>query len=62
MARIDAETLVDVPLMAWGIHEAPGNLSYVYFCASGSYKNRPPGEVAGLYRLDISTHSIELLV
>ncbi len=62
LARNIAETLVDVPLMAWGIHEAPGNPSYIYFCASGSYKNRPPGEVAGLYRLDISTHSIEPLV
>ncbi|SFM49144.1 SMP-30/gluconolactonase/LRE family protein [Nitrosomonas communis] len=62
LAGIVAEPLVDVPLMAWGIHEAPGNPSYIYFCSSGSYKNRPPGEVAGLYRLDISTRSIEPLV
>lgn len=56
-----AEPFVDVPLMAWGIHEAPGASTHVYFCSSGSYENRPSGEVAGLYRLDISTRSIEPL-
>lgn len=57
-----AEPLVDVPLMAWGIHETPGDPSYIYFCSSGSYENRPPDEAAGLYRLDVSTRSIEPLV
>lgn len=56
------EPLVDIPLMAWGIHEDPNNPSRAYFCSAGSYEDRPPGEVAGLYRLDTETLEITPLV
>jgi SMP-30/Gluconolactonase/LRE-like region len=57
-----AQPFVDVPLMAWGIHEAPGDPTQIYFCSAGSYEDRPESEVAGLYRLDLSTRSIVPLV
>lgn len=57
-----AQPFVDVPLMAWGIHEAPGDPTQIYFCSAGSYEERPEGEVAGLYRLDLGTRSIDPLV
>jgi hypothetical protein len=62
LAGNTAEPLVNVPLMAWGIHEVPGDASHAYFCSAGSYEDRPPGEVAGLYRLNIDTRSVEPLV
>lgn len=62
LADKTAEPLVNVPLMAWGIHEDPRSSSHVYFCSAGSYEDRPLGEVAGLYRLDINTRSVEPLV
>lgn len=64
IASKTAEPFSDVPLMAWGIqiHEAPGEPTQVYFCSAGSYQDQPPGELAGLYRLDMATRSIEPLV
>jgi hypothetical protein len=61
VAHMSAQPLVDVPLMAWGIHEAPGDPDVVYFCSSGSYENRPPGELAGLYRLNVVSRAVEPL-
>jgi SMP-30/Gluconolactonase/LRE-like region len=61
VATLAAKPLADVPLMAWGIHEAPDNPDVVYFCSSGSYGARPPGEVAGLYRLNVVSHAVEPL-
>ncbi|MFO7580556.1 SMP-30/gluconolactonase/LRE family protein [Nitrosomonas halophila] len=63
LAAHTAEPFADVPLMAWGIqiHQAPGNPPQVYFCAAGSYAARSPGEVPGLYRLDLNTRSAEPL-
>ena len=52
-----AQPFVDMPLMAWGIHEAPRDPTPLYFCSAGSYEDRPGGEVAGLYRFDLSTRS-----
>jgi hypothetical protein len=64
IASNTAEPFADVPLMAWGIqiHEAPGEPTQVYFCSAGSYEDRPAGEVAGLYRLNMDTRSVEPLV
>jgi hypothetical protein len=61
VATLGAKPLADVPLMAWGIHEAPGDPRHVYFCSSGSYADRPPGESAGLYRLNVETRAFEPL-
>ena len=58
---ITAEPVADVPLMAWGIHEVPGDPTQVYFCSAGSYEDRPSGEVAGLYRLDVGTREVKPL-
>lgn len=62
LAANTAEPIVDVPLMAWGIHEAPGDETRIYFCSSGTYEDRPEGEVAGLYRLDLGTRRVEPVV
>ena len=35
------EPLVDPPLMAYGIHDAPGDPNHIYFCASRSYSAAP---------------------
>ena len=48
--------------MAWGIHEAPDNMSVIYFCSAGAYEDRPEGEVAGLYQLDLDTQTVTPLV
>ena len=56
------EPLVDPPLMAYGIHEAPGDPAHVYFCASRSYSAAAPSERAGLYRLSLDTRKVEPLV
>ncbi|SER54749.1 SMP-30/Gluconolaconase/LRE-like region-containing protein [Nitrosomonas sp. Nm51] len=57
-----AEPLVDAPLMAWGIHEAPDDPAVIYFCSSGAYEDRPAGEAVGLYRLDLDTRVVKPLV
>jgi hypothetical protein len=57
-----AQPLVDPPLTAYGIHEAPGDPNHAYFCSSRSYSASPPGERVGLYRLTIDTRAIEPLV
>lgn len=62
IAANTAEPIADVPLMAWGIHEVPGDPTQVYFCSAGSYEDSLSDEVAGLYRLDIGTRSVEPLV
>jgi hypothetical protein len=64
IAANTAEPFAEVPLMAWGIHshEAPGEPTRVYFCSAGSYEDRPPGEVAGLYQLDLATRTVEPVV
>lgn len=54
-----AKPFVDAPLMAFGIHEAPGEPNHIYFCASHSYGATPPGEAVGLYRLTLDTRAIE---
>jgi hypothetical protein len=56
------EPLLDPPLMAYGIHEVPGDPNHAYFCASRSYGPVQPGERVGLYRLTIDTRAVEPLV
>jgi Strictosidine synthase len=56
------EPLVDPPLMAYGIHEAPGDPNHIYFCASRSYSAAAPNERVGLYRLSLDTRKVEPLV
>ncbi len=53
--------IADVPLMAWGIHEVPGDAHRVYVCAAATYQGEPTGEVPGLYRLDIDQGTAEPL-
>lgn len=50
------------PLMAYGIHEAPGDPDHVYFCASHSYGTQHAAGAVGLYRLDLGDGSVELVV
>jgi hypothetical protein len=64
---LDLEThatqpLLDPPLMAYGIHEAPGDPNHMYFCGSRSYGPAGAGERVGLYRAEISTRKVEPLV
>ena len=64
--RVDIATnsvrpIADVPLMAWGIHEVPGDPHHVYFCSAATYEDEPTGEAAGLYRLDMDTGTVEPL-
>jgi hypothetical protein len=56
------DPLLDPPLMAYGIHEAPGDPGHAYFCASRSYDSAPPDERVGLYRLTLDTRTVEPLV
>jgi len=56
------EPLVDPPLMAYGIHDAPGDPKHMYFCASRSYAEAAPEERVGLYRLSLDTRKVEALV
>lgn len=56
-----AQPFADVPLMAWGIHEAPDDPLVAYFCSAGSYGDRPPGEEVGLYRIRLDTKAVEPL-
>lgn len=58
----EAGPLLDPPLMAYGIHEAPGDPNHAYFCASRSYGPSPPDERVGLYRLTLDTRAVEPLV
>jgi sugar lactone lactonase YvrE len=62
LATHAAQPFVDPPLMAYGIHEAPGDPNHVYFCASRSYRAASPGEAVGLYRLTIDDRSIQPIV
>jgi hypothetical protein len=62
VANHAAEPIVDPPLMAYGIHEAPGDPNHVYFCASRSYAEAAPDERVGLYRLALDTRKVEPLV
>ncbi len=62
LATHAAEPFVDTSLKAWGIHEAPGDPNHVYFCVSGSFGQRAPGQEAGLYRLALATRSVEPIV
>jgi hypothetical protein len=57
-----AERFVETPLMAYGIHEAPGDPDHLYFCASGSYGARHGDGAVGLYRLTLHDRSVEPLV
>lgn len=57
-----AEPLLDPPLMAYGIHEAPGDSNHAYICASRSYGPSQPGERVGLYRVTLDTRTVEPLV
>ena len=56
-----AQPVADVPLMAWGIHEAPDDALVAYFCSAGSYGDRPPGEEVGLYRIRLDTMAVDTL-
>lgn len=56
-----AEPVADVPLMAWGIHEVPGDPNRAYFCSAGSYELRQEGERAGLYQLDLDSGKVTAL-
>jgi sugar lactone lactonase YvrE len=58
LATHAAQPLVDPPLMAYGIHEAPGDPTHVYFCASRSYSAASPSEAVGLYRLSLDDRSV----
>lgn len=62
LANHAGQPLVDPPLMAYGIHEAPGDPNHVYFCASRSYAAAAPEERVGLYRLSLDTRKVEPLV
>lgn len=58
-----AEPFVDPPLMAAGMHEAPGDPSHIYFCASHLHgATYPKGEAVGLYRLNVDTRAVEPVV
>ena len=57
-----AEPLVDPPLMAYGIHEAPGDPNHIYFCASRSYAAAAADDRVGLYRFALDTRKVESLV
>ena len=62
LANHAAEPLVDPPLMAYGIHEAPGDPNHFYFCSSRSYAEAAADERVGLYRLTLDTRKVEPLV
>ena len=63
LSNHNAEPLVDVPLMAYGIDRDPTDSNSVYFCSSNSYgAEYPPDEVAGLYHLTLDTRQIEPVV
>jgi len=55
----DAEPFVDVPLMAAGAHEMPGDDNTICFCASHLFgAEYPDDEHVGLYRLNITTKEV----
>jgi sugar lactone lactonase YvrE len=62
LANHSGEPLVDPPLMAYGIHETPGDASHFYFCASRSYSEAAPEERVGLYRFSLDGRKVESLV
>ena len=62
LATHAAQPFVNVPLMAYGLHEAPGDPNHVYFCASRSYGTSQPDGAVGLYRLALDDRSIDPLV
>lgn len=62
LANHSGDPLVDPPLMAYGIHDAPGDPNRMYFCASGSYSGGGPDERVGLYRFSLDTRQVEPLV
>jgi sugar lactone lactonase YvrE len=62
LATHAAQPMVDPPLMAYGIHEAPGDPNHVYFCASRSYSAASPSEAVGLYRLALDDLSVQPIV
>ena len=57
-----AQPVVDPPLMAYGLHDAPGDPNHVYFCASRSYAAAGPDERVGLYRLALDSRTVEPIV
>lgn len=58
-----AERFADAPLMAAGLHEAPGQPNQMYLCSSHFYGNTyPEGEKVGLYRLDIQAKEFTPIV
>jgi sugar lactone lactonase YvrE len=62
LANSSGEALVDPPLMAYGIHDAPGDPNHFYFCASRSYSDGAAEERVGLYRFSLDTRRVESLV
>ena len=62
LATHAAQPFVDPPLMAYGIHGAPGDPNHVYFCSSRSYGAPQPDQKVGLYRLALDDRSIEPIV
>ena len=57
-----ARPFATTPLMAYGIHEAPGDPDHVYFCASHSYGTQAGTGAVGLYRLDVGDGAVQLVV
>ncbi|HYB99867.1 MAG TPA: hypothetical protein VEC57_12120 [Candidatus Limnocylindrales bacterium] len=58
-----AEPFLDPPLMPSGMHEAPGDPSTIYLCASHLHgQTYPAGEAVGLYRLDVATRAVTPVV
>jgi sugar lactone lactonase YvrE len=62
LASHAAAPFADPPLMAYGIDQAAGDSSHVYFCASRSYSAAAPGERVGLYRLALDTREFTPVV
>lgn len=58
-----AERFADIPLMAAGGAEVPGDDDRLYFCASHLYETAyPEGERVGLYELEISSKTVKPLL
>ncbi len=59
----EAEQFVDVPLMAAGAHELPGDDDVICFCSSFLYETEyPEDERVGLYQLDVRTKEVTPLL
>src|SRR5437762_456926 len=57
-----AKPLVDVPLMAYGIHGARSDPDHVYFCASHAHGGSHLAGAVGVYRLTLNDRSVQAVV